>query len=114
MICSIPIRVECRAGYRAEETPVALHWGGRRLTVLEITDRWYQGGIDPSTPRADYFKVRTEDGALHLIKYEPAGNVWYLVSEGSPAPAGAVQSSASDQATSSVPSTSSSREPNSW
>jgi hypothetical protein len=101
----IPIRVECHAGYRAEESPLALHWGGRRLEVLEIVDRWYQGGIDPQTPQADYFKVRAADGETYLIKYEPATHVWYLASEGG-------QSSTKDQATPSVPSTSSSREPN--
>jgi hypothetical protein len=79
MIVYIPIRVECHAGCRAEESPRALHWGGRRMEVLEILDRWYQGALDPRTPPADYFKVRTEDG-VHLIKYEPARGVWFLAS----------------------------------
>jgi hypothetical protein len=80
MIFYVPISVECYAGYRAEEAPRALHWGGRRFAVQEILDRWYQAGTDPQTPSADYFKVRTEDGAIHIIKYEPAIYAWYLVS----------------------------------
>jgi len=81
MIFYLPIRVECRSGYRAEETPRVLCWGGRRLAVQEIQDRWYQGEIDPEFPSADYFKVLTEDGLSRIIKYERSSHAWYLVSE---------------------------------
>ena len=81
MIFCIPIRVECYSGYRADETPLALSWGGRRLEVKEVLDRWYQGEVDPQAPSADYFKVLTEDGKRHVIKHERASHAWYLVSE---------------------------------
>jgi hypothetical protein len=81
MIFCIPIRVDCYSGYRADETPRALSWGGRRLAVLEVLDRWYQGEVDPQAPSADYFKVLTEDGKRHIIKHERVSHVWCLVSE---------------------------------
>ncbi len=81
MIFCVPIRVECYAGYRADETPRALSWGGRRLAVQEVLDRWYQGEADSHAPSADYFKVLAGDGKRYLIKHEWVSHAWYLVSE---------------------------------
>lgn len=82
MITRIPINVECYAGGRGAESPRALHLAGERLVVEAITDRWYQGGVDPEAPVAEYFKVRVAGGRLLIICYEPASHAWFLVSEG--------------------------------
>ena len=37
----MPIRVECYAGYRAEQEPLAFLCGERRLEVRAIVDRWF-------------------------------------------------------------------------
>jgi hypothetical protein len=50
-------RVECYAGYRGEQEPVAFWLGERRLAVREIVDRWFG-------PTHRWFKVNAEDGDL--------------------------------------------------
>ncbi len=79
MISRVPIRVECYAGSRAEERPLALHWAGECFEVEEILDRWYQGDADPSLPPAAYFKVRVRGGETWLLRHEPVAHVWFLV-----------------------------------
>ncbi len=58
----IPIRVECYAGAKADETPRRFVWEERTIEVAEVLDRWYQVESKPDWPRADYFKVRGVDG----------------------------------------------------
>jgi len=62
------IKVECYSGYRVNERPVAFTFQDRHWEVREIVDRWYEGGIDPSRPEIRYFKVRTTDGRIFLLK----------------------------------------------
>ncbi len=50
------IQVECYSGYRVNERPAAFTFRERRRDVLEIVDRWYEGGIDASRPEIrEYF-----------------------------------------------------------
>lgn len=65
------LKVECRAGYKADETPVRLTLDERRLEVVEVCDRWYD-------PEADYFKVRAEDGCLYLLRRARRSGRWSL------------------------------------
>jgi hypothetical protein len=65
------LKVECRAGYKADETPVRFTVNERRFEVVEILDRWY----DPS---ADYFKVRADDGCFYLLKRDRTSDEWSL------------------------------------
>ena len=51
MLASIPLRVECRSGYKAEEHPHAVYLEDKRLAVIEI------------------------------LKHDPAGSVWFLICE---------------------------------
>ena len=81
MIAPIPVRVECHAGYRAEEYPTAVYVASERLEVAEALDRWYEGGLDPTRANAEYHKVRTADGSTLILKHEPASHAWYLMSE---------------------------------
>jgi hypothetical protein len=78
---TIPIRVECYAGYKADESPRFLFWEGRRFEVREILDRWYEGGNYPTIPSADYFKVSLREGGEVIIRLDRGGHSWYLVSE---------------------------------
>lgn len=75
----LPTRVECYAGSRADEEPRAIWVEGARRLVTEVVDRWYQGAVDRSVPTAEYFRVRTEDGELRLIRHEVEARSWYLV-----------------------------------
>jgi hypothetical protein len=74
----VPIEVESHSGHRAEERPKAFRWLGRRIEVSEIADRWYQGGVDPTQPVEDYFKVVGSDGKSYLLKFSRARDEWYL------------------------------------
>jgi len=70
------VQVECYSGYKANERPTAFTYQGRRLEISEIIDRWYEGGIDASRPRIDYFKVKTSDGQVFLLRYLSLFDAW--------------------------------------
>jgi len=76
----IPITVESHAGHKADETPRAFSLAGERFPVEEVLDRWYQAGRDPSLPSASYFKVRTADGEVRIIRRDDDSMEWSLVS----------------------------------
>jgi hypothetical protein len=67
----MPLYVECYAGYRGEQEPLALQFGERRLAVRSVVDRWY-------SPSQRWFKVETEDGDTYIVSHlEPSGQ-WEL------------------------------------
>jgi hypothetical protein len=68
----VPVRVESYAGYKAEEYPKAFSIGDRSFRVDRILDRWY--GADHA-----YFKVRTDDGGLYILRYDQGSDAWELV-----------------------------------
>ena len=65
------IRVECHAGYRADERPLRFVLGERTHEVLEVEDRWY-------SPGAAYFRVRSDDGHLYILRHDETTDVWRL------------------------------------
>jgi hypothetical protein len=65
------IRVECHAGDRGEEEPIALFLGERRLEVTEVVDRWLA-----SDHR--YFKVRVGDGRQFVLLHDEVHHAWEL------------------------------------
>ena len=72
------IRVECYAGYRADERPVRFALGDRTCSVEEVEDRWYG-------PEARFFRVRADDGNVYILRHDEAEDRWTL--EGFRAPA---------------------------
>ena len=74
----IPIEVEIYAGHRADETPRAFSLAGQRFLVRDVVDRWYQAGRDPTAPSASYFRVRTSDGEVFLLKRDNEAPEWFL------------------------------------
>jgi hypothetical protein len=70
------IQVECHSGYKSNEYPVAFTYQGYRWEVSEILDRWYEGGIKPNDPMIDYFKVRTNEGRVFLLRYLRLFDLW--------------------------------------
>ena len=72
------IQVESYAGYKAEESPRAFVYLGKRYEALEILDRWYEGGVDPKALRHDYFRVKTKEGRIFLLRYTPRFQSWTL------------------------------------
>jgi hypothetical protein len=68
----LSLRVECYAGHRADERPLALWLDGRRVAVREVVDRWL--GEDHA-----YFKVIGEDGLRYLLRRDDGRNCWELI-----------------------------------
>ena len=65
------IQVECYAGYRGEETPLRFYCGERKVEVVEVLDRWL-------APDHRYFKVKGDDAATYIIRYDVASDRWEL------------------------------------
>ena len=65
------IRVECYAGYRADQRPLRFALGEKTLQVLEVADQWY-------SPAAIYFKVLAEDGNTYVLRHDEADDTWTL------------------------------------
>ncbi len=72
------IQVECYSGYQANERPKAFTFRGRRLEILDVVDRWYEGGVDPQRPQIDYFKVKAGDGKIYLLRYQSLFDAWSI------------------------------------
>jgi hypothetical protein len=70
--------VECYSGYRANERPVAFSFDERRWEVAEIIDRWYEGGPQSNQPALDFFKVRTTEGRIFLLRYNSLFDAWSI------------------------------------
>ena len=76
------IEVQCYAGYKSNERPVSFILSGRAYHIIEIIDRWYEGSTDSSMPLLNYFKVQTDDGGQHIIRYNRLFDKWSLVIRG--------------------------------
>jgi hypothetical protein len=72
------VQVECHSGYKANERPVAFTYQGCRREVKEIIDRWYEGGLDPPRPKIDYFKVKTTDDQIFILRYLSLFDAWSI------------------------------------
>ena len=66
------VRVECYAGYRAEEAPQRFFIGRREIRVTEIIDRW----LDPHN---SHFKVRGDDGGIYILRYDQKAGSWDMI-----------------------------------
>ncbi|MDZ7721797.1 MAG: cytoplasmic protein [candidate division KSB1 bacterium] len=72
------IQVERYSGSKANEAPTALVFQDRRVKITDIQDRWYEGGLDSSRPALYYFKVRTTDDEIYLLRYDPLFDKWFF------------------------------------
>lgn len=73
------IRVEAYSGYKANERPVAFIFQGHRWEISEILDRWYEGGVNSEQPVVDYFKVKTSEGSVFILRYEAESDAWTVI-----------------------------------
>jgi hypothetical protein len=80
------VDVECLSGYKVNERPVAFTYRGRRLNIVGIVDRWYQGNADSRQPVLDYFKVRTTEGVEYILRYNGLFNAWAVAVGTDPEP----------------------------
>lgn len=73
---TMEIRVECYAGFKADERPLGFVMpgaGGRRYEVREVADQWYGPGYQ-------CFKVRADDGNIYILRHNQEADIWTLVS----------------------------------
>ena len=64
-------RVECYAGYRADQRPLRFELRGRLFQVEQVEDRWY-------SPDATYFRVRADDGNFYVLRHDEGQDGWTL------------------------------------
>lgn len=69
---SAKIKVDCYAGYKANERPVTLSLGKKRLKVTDILDKWYG-------PDYTYFKILAEDANIYIVRCCEANDHWDVV-----------------------------------
>ena len=69
---SAQLTVECYAGYKANQRPLAFFLGKRRLQVQKIFDQWHG-------PDHIYFKVLAEDDNTYILRYSKEEERWELV-----------------------------------
>lgn len=67
----MPIRVECYAGHRGEETPRRFEIGDLRVEVVEVVDRWFE-------PEYRYFRVKGGNDKIYLLRYKTNRDSWEL------------------------------------
>ena len=79
MLDPVAIKVECYSGYKADEYPRCFYLGENKYDITEITDRWYQGDLNPALPASDYFKVETTSGKQYIIKHDLENDLWFMV-----------------------------------
>ena len=65
------IAVECRAGWRGDETPRRFGEPGAQVVIAEVVDRWI-------APDHRYFKVKDRDGAVYILRHDVTTDRWQL------------------------------------
>ena len=65
------IEVDSMSGVAGAPEPRSFLLGSRRIGVLEILDRWL-------SPAHAYFKVRTDDGALYILRHDVPTRQWEM------------------------------------
>ncbi len=61
--------VECHSGYTYAERPIAFHWEGERLEIVDIKNRWrIPGGLR--------FRVNVADGRVFELFYGELYDEW--------------------------------------
>jgi hypothetical protein len=73
------IEVTCYAGYKHNERPVNFICRGRIVHIAEVVDRWYEGHAASSMPSLDYYKVRGDDDAVYILRYNQLFDTWALL-----------------------------------
>ncbi len=65
------IRVECYAGYRADQRPLRFKLGDHVFHVEDVQDQWY-------SPTAIYFRILASDGNVYVLRHDEANDCWTL------------------------------------
>ena len=73
----LELKVECYAGYRADERPLRFTFpgkmGAQTYEVREVLDQWHGVGYR-------CFKVRADDDNLYILRHQESEARWLLAS----------------------------------
>jgi hypothetical protein len=72
------IQVECYSGYKINERPMAFTYQGHRWEIQGIVDRWHEGDIDATRSEVSYFKVKTTEGRIFILRYLSLFDSWSI------------------------------------
>ena len=70
------LQVDCYSGCTVNERPLSFTYQGHRQDIREILDRWYEGNIDPTHPEISYFKVKTTESKIFILRYLSLFDAW--------------------------------------
>ena len=65
------VRVECYAGYKADERPVRVLIGRRMIEIAMVEGHWY-------SPGSTYFRILLRDGERYVLRRQEAQDVWAI------------------------------------
>jgi hypothetical protein len=68
---ALPIFVDGYSGYKANERPQLFDLDGEVYEIATVLDRWHQSATT-------YFKVRTTDFKVFILRYDEQADVWTL------------------------------------
>ncbi len=66
------MRVQIDSHARLQEEPQSLYCGERRITVVEVIDRWYG-------PRYRYVKVKGHERNVYILRFDQSRDRWDLI-----------------------------------
>lgn len=72
------IQVECYSGHKVNERPMAFTYQDNHWEIRKIIDRWYEGGVDPTRPEVSYFKVKTTERKIFILRYRSLFDSWSI------------------------------------
>jgi len=65
------VRVECYAGYKADERPARGLLGRQMVEIAVVEDRWY-------SPGSTYFRILLSNGERYVLRRQEAQDVWTI------------------------------------
>jgi hypothetical protein len=65
------VRVECYAGYKADERPARVLLGRQMVEIAVVEDRWY-------SPGSTYFRILLSNGERYVLRRQEAQDVWTI------------------------------------
>ena len=73
------IKVDSYSGHRSNERPVAFQYRDQCWEVEEIIDCWYESSKEPKGPIYNYFKIRTNNKNIFLLRYNSRFDSWAVL-----------------------------------
>jgi hypothetical protein len=65
------VRVECYAGYKADERPARVLLDRQTVEIAVVEDRWY-------SPGSTYFRIQLRNGERYVLRRQEAQDVWTI------------------------------------